>query len=44
MPNQVHEVRRIFAVVNRECGSEPDTIGRFAQEAGADAVKGSRPS
>ena len=44
MPHEVHQVGRIFAVVNRECGSEPDPIGGLAQEAGANAMECPCPS
>jgi hypothetical protein len=43
MPDQVHEVRGIFAVVNREGGIETDLLGILAQQARADAVVGARP-
>ena len=43
MPDEVHEVRGIFAVVNREGWIEADLLGVLAQQARADAVVGARP-
>ena len=43
MPDQVHEVRGIFAVVNREGGIETDLLGVLAQQARPDAVVGPGP-
>ena len=44
MPDQVHEVGGVLAVVDRERRVEADLLGIFAQQAGADAVIGSRPA
>jgi hypothetical protein len=38
MPNQVHEVGGVFAVVNRKGRIQADLFGVFAQQPGADAV------
>ena len=43
MPDKVHEVRGVFAVVNREGGVQADLFGVFAQQPGADAVVGPGP-
>ena len=43
MPDQVHQVGGIFAVVDREGGIEPDLLGIFAQQPRADAVEGAGP-
>ena len=43
MPDQVHEVRGVFAVVNREGGVQADLFGVLAQQPGADAVVGAGP-
>ncbi len=44
MPHQVHQVGAVFAVVDGEGRVEADVLGVVAQQLGADAVKGSRPS
>ena len=38
MPDQVHEVRGVFAVVNRKGWVQADLLGILAQQPGADAV------
>ena len=43
VPDQVHEVGGVFAVVNREGGIEADLFGILAQQPGADAVDRCRP-
>ena len=43
MPDQVHQVGGILAVVDRELRIETDLVGVFAQQARADAVKGPGP-
>ena len=43
MPDQVHEVGGVFAVVNREGGVQADLFGVLAQQPGADAVVGAGP-
>ena len=43
VPDQIHEVRGILAVVNRESRIEADLFGIVAQQARADAVKGAGP-
>ena len=43
MPDQVHEVSGIFAVVNREGGIQSDLLGVLAQQPRADAVVGAGP-
>jgi hypothetical protein len=44
MPNHVHEVRRVFAVVNRKGGIQADLFGVLAQQSGADAVISAGPA
>jgi hypothetical protein len=43
MPDQVHEVRGVFAVVNREGGVQADLFGVLTQQPRADAVVGAGP-
>jgi hypothetical protein len=43
VPNQVHQVGRILAIVDGEVGMEPDLLGIVAQQPRADAVEGARP-
>ena len=43
MPDKVHEVGGVLAVVNRKGGIQADLLGIFAQQPGADAVIGSGP-
>ena len=43
MPDQVHEVGGVFAVVNREGRIQTDLLGVLAQQPGADAVVGAGP-
>ena len=44
VPDQVHQVGGVLAVVDRERRIEADLLGIFAQQAGADAVKGAGPA
>jgi hypothetical protein len=41
--HQVHQVGRVFAVVNGEGWIKADAFSVFPQEAGADAVEGASP-
>ena len=43
MPDQVHEVGGVFAVVNRKGRVQADLFGVLAQQPGADAVVGAGP-
>ena len=43
MPDQVHQVGGILAIVDREIGIEPDLVGIVAQQPRADAVEGAGP-
>ena len=43
MPDQVHQVGGILAIMNREVGIEPDLVGIVAQQPRADAVEGAGP-
>ena len=43
MPDQVHQVGGVLAVVNGKAGIEADLFGIVAQEPRADAVKGAGP-
>ena len=43
MPDKVHEVGGVLAVVNRKGRIQADLLGVFAQQPGADAVIGSGP-
>ena len=43
MPDQVHEVRGVFAVVNCEGGVQADLFGVLTQQPRADAVVGAGP-
>ena len=43
VPDQVHQVGGILAVVDREGGIETDLVGIFAQQPRADAVEGAGP-
>ncbi len=44
MPDQIHEIGRVFAIVDRESGAQADLGCAFAQQARADAVKTYPPS
>ncbi len=41
--DEIHQIGRIAAVMDRECPIEPDLRGVFAQQSRADRVKGARP-
>jgi hypothetical protein len=43
MPDQIHKVGGILAIVNREVGIKADLVGIFAQQPGPDAMKGAGP-
>ena len=43
VPEQVHQVGGILAIVNREIGIEPDLVSIVAQQPRADAVEGAGP-
>ena len=43
VPDQVHEVRRVFAIVNRKGGIETNLLGVLAQQPGADAMISAGP-
>ena len=44
MPNKIHQVGGILAVVDGEGGIEPDLIGIVAQKPRADAMEGASPA
>ena len=44
VPDEVHQVGRILAVVDRERGVDPDLLGILAQQPRADGVERARPS
>ena len=44
MPDQIHQVGRVFAVMDRESGVEADLVGVLAKQTRADTVEGARPS
>ena len=43
MPDHVHQIGRVLAVVDGEGGIESDPVGIFAQEPGADAMERACP-
>ena len=43
MPDQIHQVGGILAVVDREGGIEADLVGIFAQQPRADTMEGAGP-
>ena len=43
MPDHVHQIGRILAVVDGEGGIEPDLVGIFAQKPGADTMERAGP-
>jgi hypothetical protein len=43
MSDEVHQIGRIFTVVDRERRVEPDLVGILAQQPGADPVKSACP-
>lgn len=43
MPDQVHEVGGVFAIMDCEGGIQADLLGILAQQPGTDAVVGSSP-
>ena len=44
VPDEIHQVGRVLAVVDGESGIESDLVGIFAKQPGADAVKCSGPA
>ena len=44
MPDHVHQIGRVLAVVDGEGGIEPDLVGMFAKEPGADTVERTSPT
>ena len=44
MPDHVHQIGRVVAVVDGEGGIEPDLVGIFAKEPGADTVERTSPT
>ena len=43
MPDQIHQVGGILAIMDGEVGIEPDLLGVIAQQPSADAVEGAGP-
>ena len=43
MPDQIHQVGGILAIMDGEVGIEPDLVGVVAQQPRADAVEGAGP-
>jgi hypothetical protein len=43
VPDEIHQLRGILAIVDRESGIEADLVGMFTSSR-ADAVKGTRPA
>ena len=43
MADQIHQVGGVLAIVDREGAIEPDLLGVFAQQPGADRVEGAGP-
>jgi hypothetical protein len=43
MPHEVHEIGRIFAVVDRECRIDPDLLRVLPDQTRSDGVKRARP-
>ncbi len=43
VPDQIHQVGGIFAVVDRKSGVKADLVGMVAQQTRADAVEGAGP-
>src|SRR6266404_1273709 len=43
MPDHVHQIGRVLAVVDRKGGMEPDLVGILTQEPSPDAMEGSCP-
>ena len=44
VPDQVHQVGRILAIMNGESGIEADLVGIFAKQAGTDTMEGAGPT
>ena len=44
MPDEIHQVGRVLAIVNGESGIEADLVGIFAKQPGADTVEGAGPA
>ena len=44
MAREIHQVGRILAIMDGECGIESDPPGIFAQESRADAMEGTGPA
>ena len=43
MPDQIHQVGGVFAVMNGESGIEADLVGIVAQQTRSNPMKGTRP-
>jgi hypothetical protein len=43
VPNEIHQVRGILAIVDRESGIEADLVGIFTQQSSADTVERAGP-
>src|SRR5262249_55948400 len=44
VPDQIHQVGRVLAIVNRKSGIEVDLVGIFAKQPRADAVESACPT
>jgi hypothetical protein len=44
MPDQIHQVRRVLAIVNRKGWIEADLIGVFAEQSGTDTMESTGPA
>ena len=43
MPDQIHQIGGIFAIVDGEGGIDPDLVGVFAQQPSADTMERAGP-
>ena len=44
VPDEIHQIGRVLAIVNGESGIEADLVGIFAKQPGADTVEGAGPA
>jgi hypothetical protein len=44
VPDQIHQVRRVLAIVNGESRIEADLVGIFTKQSGTDTVEGAGPT
>jgi hypothetical protein len=44
VPDQIHQVRRVLAIVNGKSRIEADLVGIFAKQSGTDTMKRAGPT